>query len=223
LGLIKQKGLPFNTVVSELYQASQMVKEVFDYIFAEAWKLLGDETKQVLLAMSLFVSSASRAALSAVAQVEEFDFYKAVEELAGMSLLEASEALDVNQQRYWLHPLTQIFARRQLGVDLSLNVLRGHNGTDSEKIFELKSNFCAFFADWSEKKAGHNFWDFVSWNAEQYAEIHLELPNLVIAQEWAYENKDWAQALALAKAVIHPVYYQGHPIPISALNVVSTP
>jgi LuxR family glucitol operon transcriptional activator len=211
LGLIKQKGLPFNTVVDELYQASQMVKEVFDYIFAEAWKLLDDDTKQVLLAMSLFVSSASRAALSAVAQVEEFDFFKAIEELVGMSLLEASEALDINQQRYWLHPLTQIFARRQLGVDPSLNVLRGHNGVDSKKIFELKSNFCTFFAAWSEKKAGHNFWDFASWNAEQYAEIHLELPNLVIAQEWAYENKNWTQVLALAKAVVHPVYYQGHP------------
>jgi hypothetical protein len=87
LGLIKQKGLPFNTVVDELYQASQMVKQVFDYIFAEVWKLLDDETKQVLLAMSLFVSSASRAALSAVAKVE-FDFHKAIEELVGMSLLE---------------------------------------------------------------------------------------------------------------------------------------
>ena len=211
LGLIKQKGLPFNTVVDELYQASQMVKEVFDYIFAEVWKLLDDETKQVLLAMSLFVSSASRAALSVVAKVEEFDFHKAIEELVGMSLLEASEALDISQQRYWLHPLTQIFARHQLGVDVSLNVLHGHDGADSEKISELRSNFCAFFAAWSEKKAGRSFWDFASWNAEQYAEIHLELPNLVIALEWAYENKDWAQVLALAKAVVHPVYYQGHP------------
>ncbi|MBI1880226.1 MAG: hypothetical protein HYR94_18730, partial [Chloroflexi bacterium] len=211
LGLIKQKGLPFHTVVDELYQASQMVKEVFDYIFAEAWKLLDDEARQVLLAMSLFVSSASRAALSAVAQVEDFSFYQAIEELVGMSLLEASEALDVSQQRYWLHPLTQIFARHQLGVDLALTVLRNNDGVDPQKIADLKSNFCAFFAAWSEKKAGRNFWDFASWTAEQYAEIHQELPNLVTAVEWAYENKDWQRVLALAKAVIHPVYYQGHP------------
>lgn len=210
LGLIKQKGLPFHTVVDELYRASQMVKEVFDYIFAEAWKLLDDETRQVLLAMSLFVSSASRAALSVVAQVEDFNFYQAIEELVGMSLLEASEALDISQQRYWLHPLTQIFARHQLGVDLSLNILR-NNGADPEKIAALKSNFCAFFAAWSTKTAGRDFWDFASWSAEQYAEIHQELPNLVAALEWAYEDKNWTQVLALAKAVVHPVYYQGHP------------
>ncbi|MCL4301995.1 MAG: hypothetical protein KJ077_40250 [Anaerolineae bacterium] len=210
LGLIKQKGLPFHTVVDELYRASQMVKEVFDYIFAEAWKLLDDETRQVLLAMSLFVSPASRAALSAVAQVEDFNFYQAIEELVGMSLLEASEALDISQQRYWLHPLTQIFARHQLGVDVSLNVLRS-NGANPEKIAALRAKFCAFYAAWSEKTAGRDFWDFASWSAEQYAEIHQELPNLVAALEWAYENKNWTQVLALAKAVVHPVYYQGHP------------
>jgi LuxR family glucitol operon transcriptional activator len=210
LGLIKQKGLPFHTVVDELYRASQMVKEVFDYIFAEAWKLLDDETRQVLLAMSLFVSSASRAALSAVAQVEDFNFYQAIEELVGMSLLEASEALDISQQRYWLHPLTQIFARHQLGVDLSLNVLH-HNGANPEKIAALKAKFCTFYAAWSEKTAGWDFWDFASWSAEQYAEIHQELPNLVAALEWAYEDRNWTEVLALAKAVVHPVYYQGHP------------
>ncbi len=211
LGLIKQKGLPFHTVVDELYHASQVVSEVFDYIFAEAWKLLDDETRRVLLAMSIFVSSASRAALSAVARVADFNFYQAIEELVGMSLLEASEALDVSQQRYWLHPLTQIFTRHQLGVDLSLNVLRHNGEANPEKIVELKSNFCTFFAAWSQKNAGQGFWDFASWSAEQYAEIHQELPNLVIALEWAYENKIWAQVLALAKAVVHPVYYQGHP------------
>jgi hypothetical protein len=67
-----------------------MVKQVFDYIFAEVWKLLGSEGRQVLLAQSLFVSSASRAALAVVSNVGEFDFYKAIEQLVSMSLLEAS-------------------------------------------------------------------------------------------------------------------------------------
>lgn len=211
LGLIKQKGLPFNTLVDELYQASQIVSEVFDYIFAEAWKLLGQETRQVLLAMSLFVSSASRAALAAVSQVVDFDFHKAIEQLVGMSLLEASEALDLNQQRYWLHPLTQVFARHKLGVDISLNTLPGNGEILPQKIGELKTNFCNFFAVWSANTAGQDFWAFARWNADQYAAILLELPNLLVAIEWAYANQEWGQVLALAKAVVHPVYYQGHP------------
>jgi LuxR family glucitol operon transcriptional activator len=211
LGLIKQKGLPFNTVVDELYQASHMVSEVFDYMFAEAWKLLDNEAQRVLLALSLFVSSASRAALAAVSHVAEFDFYKAIEQLVSMSLLEASEALDLGQQRYWLHPLTQIFARRKLGVDISLNALRSNGEVSPEKISDLKANFCAFFAAWSEETAGASFWDFSRWTPTQYADIHQELPNLLIGLEWAYENKNWEQVLALAKAIIHPFYYQGHP------------
>lgn len=211
LGLIKQKGLPFNTVVDELYQASQMVSEVFDYIFVEAWKLLGSEGRQVLLAQSLFVSSASRAALFAVSYVAEFDFYKAIEQLVSMSLLEASEALDPYQQRYWLHPLTQIFARKKLGVDISLHKLRSDGEVPREKIFELRANFCAFFAAWSEKTAGGGFWDFSRWTPAQYADINQELPNLLIALEWAYENRNWVQVLAMTKAIVHPVYYQGHP------------
>ncbi len=207
LGLIKQKGLPFNTLVDELYHASQVVSEVFDYIFAEAWKLMDGETRQVLLAMSIFVSSASRTALAAVSEVADFDYYKAIEQLVGMSLLEASEALDLSQQRYWLHPLTQIFARQKLGVDLSFNVLPG-NGA---KIEELKTKFCHFFAAWSVKTAGTRFWDFACWSPDQYAAILTELPNLLIAIEWAYANKNWEQVLALAKAIVHPVYYQGHP------------
>ncbi|MEM7348908.1 MAG: NB-ARC domain-containing protein, partial [Chloroflexota bacterium] len=124
LGLIKQKGLPFNTVVDELYQASSLVEEVFHYIFVEAWKLLDEETRCVLLAMPLFATTASRPALSSISGVEGFDFHKAIEQLVGMSLLESTEALDLSEQRYRVHPLTQAFARNQLGVNISLNPTR---------------------------------------------------------------------------------------------------
>ncbi len=209
LGLIKQKGLPFNTVVDELYQASQVVEEVFDYIFAEAWKLLDTQTRRVLLAMPLFVTTASRKALSAVSRVTDFDFHKAIEQLVGMSLLEATEALDVSQQRYKMHPLTQAFAGNKLGVDLSLNLIRGSEETIAQKISELKENFYTFFVGWVEKMAGRDFWDFALWEAEKHKKIYLELPNLTISLDWAYENKNWECVLALAKIIIHPIYYQG--------------
>jgi LuxR family glucitol operon transcriptional activator len=205
VGLIKQKGLPFNTQVDELYQASQVVKEMADYLLAEAWKSLDNETRQVLLAMSLFVSSASRATLAGVAKVEEVD--QAIEQLVGMSLLEAAEAGDVNQQRYSLHPLIQSFAGHKLGLDSSLHLRRGHGEALPEKNSELKANFCAFFA----KKTGASSWDFACWNVEHSAEIQLELPNLLIGLEWAYENKNWTQVLVLAKAIVHSISYQGYP------------
>jgi hypothetical protein len=205
LGLIKQKGLPFNTLVDELYQASQVVKEMFDYLLAETWALLDHETRRVLLAMSLFVSSASRAALAGVAKVEPID--QAIEQLVAMSLLEASEVGDTSHQCYSLHPLIQSFAKHKLGLDSSLHLRCGHGKALPEKSSELRANFCAVFA----KKSEASGWDFARLNAEQSAEIQLELPNLLLGLEWAYENKNWTQVLALAKAMVHPVCHQGYP------------
>ncbi|MFC1975931.1 NB-ARC domain-containing protein, partial [Chloroflexota bacterium] len=207
LGLIKQKGLPFNAVVDELYQASQIVEEVFDYIFAEAWKLLDENTRQVLLAMPLFVTTASREALSEVSGVTGFDYHKAIEQLVGMSLLEASEALDLSQQRYQMHPLTQAFARKELRVDIILNSI---DGMSPEKISELKTSFYTYFAHWGQNKIGSQFWDFVLCGTEKCEEIYRELPNLLIGLGWAYENKDWKTVLTLTKTIVHPIYYQGH-------------
>ena len=210
LGLVKQKALPFNVVVDELYQASQVVEEVFDYIFVEAWNLLNDKTRQVMLTMPLFVSSASRAALATISGVNGFDLHKAIEQLVGMSLLEASEALDLAQQRYTMHPLTQAFARHQLGLDILLNPSpTKNNDLPLEISSQLKISFYTYFAGWSAQKAGTEFWDFVSWGAEKYEEICLELPNLMLSLNWAYENKAWAEVLALAKVIVHPIYYQG--------------
>jgi LuxR family glucitol operon transcriptional activator len=209
LGLIKQKGLPFNTLVDELYQASEMVEEVFDYIFAEAWRLLDVNTQQVLLAMPLFVTTAGREALSTVSGVADFDFHKAIEQLVGMSLLEASEALDLSQQRYQMHPLTQAFARNKLEVDISLKLIHPNGDISSQKISALKTNFYSFFAGWSQRKAGRNFWDFLSWNEKKHEEVYLELPNLLLSLDWAFENESWPELLALAKAVVHPIYYKG--------------
>jgi len=209
LGLIKHKGLPFNTVVDELYQASEVVEEVFDYIFAEAWKLLDERTRRVLLTMPFFVTTASRAALSTISGVSGFEFHRAIEQLVGMSLLEATEALDVNQQRYQMHPLTQAFARNELNVDMSLTSLSQNGKSTSATVSQLKSDFYTFFVEWSWKKGCSGFWDYVSWEPEKYEEVYLELPNLLLALEWAYEDQRWAKVLALARVIVHPVYYQG--------------
>ncbi len=209
LGLIKQKGLPFNTLVDELYQASAMVEEVFDYIFAEAWRLMDPTTQQVMLAMPLFVTTAGRDALSKVSGVADFDFHKAIEQLVGMSLLEASEALDLSQQRYQMHPLTQAFARHMLGVDISLNLNHKRGEIGPDKIAPLKHNFYKYFAGWSQEKAGRSFWGFLAGDEKKHREVYLELPNLLLSLDWAYGCESWVDVLVLAKAIVHPIYYTG--------------
>ena len=67
------------------------------------------------------------------------------------------------------------------------------------EIRTLKNRFYNYFAGWSQQKVGSDFWNFVSWGVEKYEEISAELPNLMLSLDWAYEDKDWSDVLALAK------------------------
>jgi tetratricopeptide (TPR) repeat protein len=105
-----------------------------------------------------------------------------------------------------MHPLTQSFARKELGVDLILKPLEG---ASTEKISNFKAKFYTFFAQWGQNKVGSEFWDFVLCSTDKSKDIYLELPNLLMALEWAYESQDWETVLALTKIIVHPIYYQG--------------
>jgi tetratricopeptide (TPR) repeat protein len=108
-----------------------------------------------------------------------------------------------------MHPLTQAFARNKLNVDISLTLFRNQVDIPAQKISRLKANFYTYFADWSRKKEGGKFWDFLSWDEKKYEAVYLELPNLILSLNWAYDNNIWDHVLALAKAVVHPIYYEG--------------
>lgn len=208
LGLIRKKGLPFYTVVEELQQAGQAVREIFDYIFAEAWKLLAPEARQVLLAMSLFVSSVSRTALSTVAGVQGEIFDQAMEQLVTMSLLEVYRTPGLDEQRYSVHPLTRAFIKSKSGIDKSSNVITDLESPTSE-ITHLKSRFWTFFVNRCETIAGYDYWSIISWKTEVFEELYREMPNLLLSLEWAWESEDWATVLPLVKVIIHPIYLQG--------------
>jgi tetratricopeptide (TPR) repeat protein len=90
-----------------------------------------------------------------------------------------------------------------------LNTLQNGRTDRAEKLADLKKNFYSFFVNWAGKQSGHNFWDFALWEVERHKKIYLELPNLTLSLDWAYENKDWPCVLALTKAIVHPIYYQG--------------
>ncbi|MFL5802739.1 MAG: hypothetical protein ACJ8CR_13480, partial [Roseiflexaceae bacterium] len=111
LGVIKYERRPLQQVVDDLYAARGAL---FDDLFARAWTLLDEPARQVLLALTLFPSSASYAALSATADVHSFAFDRAVDRLADLALLDVQQVSLHNLPRYALHPLVRAFARSKL-------------------------------------------------------------------------------------------------------------
>jgi tetratricopeptide (TPR) repeat protein len=147
-----------------------------------------------------------------VSEVKGHDFNEAIKQLIGMSLLETSEALDLSEQRYSIHSLTRAFVKKKLGVDRFLNEIPSNSSNAKEpslKISELKSRFYTFFARWSEKRAGRDYWGVMSWSTEVFKDLYIEMPNLLLSLEWAHECCDWECVLTLAKTIVHPIRHQG--------------
>lgn len=107
VGQIKQRGL--DAVLAALHEGRG---NVFDGIFTRSWDLLSASAQQVLTVMPLFATSASREGIEAVSNVSTLD--EALGQLVEMSLVDATDELDLTQRRYSIHPLTHAFATAHL-------------------------------------------------------------------------------------------------------------
>jgi hypothetical protein len=112
LGLVERR--PLEEVLEGLASAS--IADLFDALFARAWALLDAAAQRVLLAMPLFPSSASAAALGYVADLPPGAFGRAADQLADLSLLDIERADFLSPPRYAVHPLVRAFAGARLSA-----------------------------------------------------------------------------------------------------------
>jgi tetratricopeptide (TPR) repeat protein len=110
-GLLKHERRPLQQIVADLHAARG---DLFDDLFSQAWALLDEAGKRILMVMTFFQDSASVEALSATAEVNSFDFDRATERLTDLSLLDVQQADLTSEPRYVLHPLVRVFAAAQL-------------------------------------------------------------------------------------------------------------
>jgi tetratricopeptide (TPR) repeat protein len=111
VGQIKQRGQSLDTVLAALHEARG---SIFEDIFARSWDLLSASTRRVLIVMPVFATSSSRAGIEAASDVHHFDLDEALGQLVEMSLVDATDELDMTQRRYSVHPLTRAFAAAKL-------------------------------------------------------------------------------------------------------------
>jgi len=166
VGQIKQKGQSLDMVLSALHEARG---SIFENIFARSWGLLSADARQVLMAMPIFATSASRAGIEAASEVHHFALDEALGQLVEMSLVDATDELDLARRRYSIHPLTRAFAMAKLQQEPGIRKA-------------AQQRLAKFFQVFTKKHGGF-------WSEEGFTQLERELPNILAVIQWCWEGQ----------------------------------
>lgn len=165
VGQIGQRGQSVGTVLKALREARG---SIFEDIFDRSWSLLSPDSRQLLIAMPFFVTSASQAALEAGSDIHHFALYEALGQLVEMNLIDATDDLEDAERRYQVHPLTRAFVTHKLKEKPEIQKL----------IHErLARFFLAFAADYGDR-----------WFDKQFTQLDRELPNILATIRRCWES-----------------------------------
>jgi len=172
VGQIKQKGQSLDTVLVALHEARG---SIFDAIFARSWGLLSASARQVLMVMPIFATSASRAGIEAASDVHHYALDEALGQLVEMSLVDATDELDLDRRRYSIHPLTRAFAEAKL---------KG----EPEALRAAHQRLAEYFQSFAQKHGGF-------WSQGGFDHLEPELPNILATIRWCWRQQATGQSI----------------------------
>jgi len=193
VGQLTQPDQSLNAVLESLQRAKA---DVFEELFARSWSLLSELGQRLLMVMSIFAPSASKAAIEAVSDVHGDAFIQALRQVTNMRLVEMSPELEEAKRRYSIHPLLRNFSRQQLSQ-------QSPNIAD-----EFAQRFVTYLSDCSvpflllQKQAGDQQWEVRAENKSarmNWAEV--ELDNIRAAMDWCHSRNEWKVLIRLVKAL----------------------
>jgi tetratricopeptide (TPR) repeat protein len=188
LGLVKHQRQPLQQVIDDLCTARG---ELFDDLFTQAWSLLDTMAQRILLAMPLFASSASEAAMSAITHVRGFAFSAAVERLTDLALLDVRHPMDLQAEiRYVLHPLVRAFMTTKLHAVPHLEA-------------ELREQWVVWYTH-LVGQVGY------CWNDQSRLKLlDPEHETIQTVIEWCTGQKRWSEALKIVRGIGYYYYVRG--------------
>ncbi len=178
LALGQARLRPLAQVIAEL----QAQDDLFADLFSRAWGLLDDSARRVLLALTLFPSSAGGEALAATAGVAGSACGQAVERLAALALLDILRSDLDRAPRYGLHPLVRAFAAAQLAAQPKLAEALRARWLEWYVRFTEQVGFC-----WSD--------------LDRLTRLDPEHETAAAALEWAVQQGHDAATIALVEGV----------------------
>jgi LuxR family glucitol operon transcriptional activator len=188
IGQIKQRGQSIEGVLNSLYGAKG---DIFEIIFQRAWALLSEPSRQILMIMPVFASSASKAAIETASDIHGWDLDEGLGQLVELWLLEASEKLDESKRRYSLHPLTRFFAQNRLV-----------ESPDLENLARMR--LATFFENFAKAAGGDQ------WKWERHDEIEEEKDNIFALIGWCFENREAMAGMKLTRSVTYFMGLRGY-------------
>lgn len=155
--------------------------KTIDRIFGRTFHLLGEDGQMALLALALFVPTASREGLAAVCGFEDGRdrVNEAIRILAAFDLLDTA----VEGDRLGIVALT----RRLTGAQL----------TKDERTGDIVWNFVKYFRDYAEAHP--------ELTKEDLDALDEERENLLAALDYAYAAEDWESVMGLVGQICRPV------------------
>jgi len=196
--LAERNPMLMRWVVAQLEEAMR-AQDVFDKIgrgkgeaperiFNQSFERLGDDGQMALLALSLFVPTASREALAAVCGFEDGKdrVNEAIRRLAAFDLLDTAIEVD----RLGIVALTRRLTEAQLKRD--------------ERTEGLKERFLAYFLAYAEAHP--------EVTKEDLDALDGERENLLAALDYAYAAEEWHSVMAILEAIAFPglLYTRGY-------------
>jgi tetratricopeptide (TPR) repeat protein/tRNA A37 threonylcarbamoyladenosine biosynthesis protein TsaE len=152
-------------------------------VFGRSFNLeqVGDDGREALLVLSLFVPSATREALAAITYFGT-DSQRLNEALRNLRALWLIKGLDENR-RFTIEGLTRSLARARLKSD--------------DRAYKLERRFREYFLEYARSHAQATTEDFDA--------LEAELGNILAALDSAFENEEWKTVSAIAGVLTDPV------------------
>jgi tetratricopeptide (TPR) repeat protein len=175
-------ALALDDVVKHLKRAAPEVDDLLNYFIAWTWTKLRPNARFVLMAMSLFRTSASWQALGKVTGLDDYYLDVAMGELADFSLIQLSESTNLSSltlsersmQQYSVHPLVRAYSTTQMQHEL-------------EWQRQARARWLDWYRDIARKAV----------DPSNYISLRMEVGNLLAVMTWLSEDTTTPQDVRL--------------------------
>lgn len=187
-------GLPLEDILGYLHKAQE---DILNPIFGQSWQLLSPEAKQVLMAVTLFATSAPPSGVQVISQIHGLN--DALGQLIELSLVDVINPMHPNRYRYTTHLLTRAFVNKT-----------GH--WDRASVQAAYDRMVAYYEQVltppPDQQAGDLYWDGLG-SFERSVNLEPERDNLVHLIRSLLEKQQANQALALFLKAVHLLHFWG--------------
>ncbi|MGH3564705.1 MAG: hypothetical protein ACRDRH_01460 [Pseudonocardia sp.] len=160
--------------------------DIFLVLFEQSWALLNEIARRMLIGLTVFRTSADLNAIVATSGInDDLAGTTAIGQLVELGLVEVHEAVQQQDIRYSLHPLTHLFARAKgFGQD-----------DDSLRV--------------TMQRAIQHYLEFMRIHGENASAVEPDIPNILYLVSWCKSREEHEDLVALADAVHDIVFSLG--------------